>query len=125
MPSRTNFVLISLFIISITGCNSVPNTIYEEFIPTVTDQGLQLFSYKAVLDVPSKARKSRFDAQDSRPRKTRNKIERQAIAALEAQLKHSNYCQHGYFIIDKFIQRTKLSIKGECKSVAVHDSLAD
>ena len=121
MLSRTIFVLISLFLVNISGCSSVPDTIFEEFIPIVTDQGLQLFTYKAVLDVSSKPRQSRFAKQDSRPKKTRNKIERQAIAALEAQLKQSNYCQHGYFIIDKFIQRTKLSIKGECKSVAVSD----
>ena len=121
MAIRTNVALIALLLVSIAGCNSVPDTIYEEFLPTVTDQGLQLFTYKAVLDVPSKARKSRFDVHNPRPKKIRKKIERQARAALEAQLKQSNYCQHGYFIIDKFIQRTKLSIKGECKSVAIRD----
>ena len=119
MSHRTQVAFISLLLVAIAGCNNVPDTIYEEFIPTVTDQGLQLFTYKAVLDVPSKVRKSRFATQDSRPKKIRNKIERQAIAALEAQLKQSNYCKHGYFLIDKFIQRTRLSIKGECKSVAV------
>jgi|TARA_B110000116_G_C16728342_1_gene532519 hypothetical protein len=121
MPRRTKVAFISLLLVTIAACNNLPDTIYQEFIPIVTDQGLQLFTYKAVLDVPSKARKSRFATQDLRPKKTRNKIERQAIAALEAQLKQSNYCQHGYFIIDKFIQRTKLSIKGECKSVAIRD----
>lgn len=101
----------------LSSCSNVPDTVYEKFIPKITDQGLRLFTYKAVLDVPSKPRKSRYAASNPRPVKTRNKIERQAIAALEAQLEQNQYCQHGYFIIDKFIERTKLSITGECKSV--------
>lgn len=110
-------VLLISMLISVTGCSNVPDTVYEKFTPKITDQGLRLFTYKAVLDVPSKPRKSRYAASNPRPVKTRNKIERQAIAALEAQLEQNQYCQHGYFIIDKFIERTKLSITGECKSV--------
>lgn len=113
----TKALIISLFI-ALAGCSSVPDTVYEKFTPNVTEQGLRLFTYKAVLDVPSKPRKSRYAASNPRPAKTRNKIERQAIAALEAQLEKNQYCKHGYFIIDKFIERTKLSITGECKSVA-------
>lgn len=113
--------LIISTLITLSACTSVPDTVYEKFTPNVTDQGLRLFTYKAVLDVPSKPRRNRYASSNPRPVKTRNKIERQAIAALEAQLEQNQYCQHGYFIIDKFIERTKLSITGECKSVARAD----
>lgn len=96
----------------------MPDTVYEEFTPEITKQGLQLFNYKAVLDVPSKERNSKFARQHPRKAKDRSKIERQALAALDAKLEQSNYCPNGYFIIDKFINRTKIEIRGECKSIA-------
>ncbi len=112
-------ILSAFLFITLAGCSNVPDTVYEKFTPNITEQGLRLFTYKAVLDVPSKLRMNRYAASNPRPAKTRNKIERQAMAALEAQLEQNHYCKHGYFIIDKFIERTKLSITGECKSVKV------
>lgn len=114
---RLMCLAVFFLIASLSACSNVPDTVFEEFVVN-NSNGLQQFSYKAVLDVPAKTRNSRYAAQNPRKAKTRNKIETQALAALDAQLQLNNYCPNGYFIMDKFINRTQVEIRGECKSSA-------
>lgn len=132
-------------IIGMSGCASTSQPIFSEsFLTSINDADMKQFRYEVALDASNKRMGrggppggggrggmrrgpggeggdrgfpagGRQQAQQMGSRMQEN-AEAALTERLEEILGATQYCEHGYFIIDKSIERTGGYIFGECKA---------
>lgn len=131
-------------ITALGGCASAPKAppvFSESFITNITPQGNQLFTYSASLsmDKAGGGRQSGGGGRGGRggpgggksggmgggkgggpgggmPAKMRENSGEAAMERLDQVLAETGYCPHGWFVIEKTVDRGSVEVKGECRA---------
>ncbi|WP_043319191.1 hypothetical protein [Microbulbifer sp. HZ11] len=128
-------------IATVTGCASAPKAppvFSESFITSITPQGNHLFTYTASLSMENAGggRKPGGGGRGGKggggpgggmgggkgggaggmPAKMRENASEAAMERLDLVLAETNYCPHGWFVIEKTADRGNVEVKGECRA---------